>query len=94
MDTTPSSLKPPDTTISPPLAAVLALADHVAGIIGVAEGLLRARRVVRLDGLDQHVGRLCAGALDLPAEQGREARTRLRQLVTDLDRVRQHLTPG
>ncbi len=94
MNTTPPSPKPSDTATSSPLAAVLALADHVAGIIGVAEGLLKARRVVQLDGLDQHVGRLCAGALDLPAEQGRKARTRLRQLVTDLDRVRQHLTPG
>ena len=94
MNTTPPSPKPSHAATPAPLAAVLALADHVAGIIDVAEGLLRARRVVRLEGLDQHVGRLCAGALDLPAEQGREAGTRLRLLVIDLDRVRQHLAPA
>lgn len=83
----------PDRQGRAPLEALLTLAEHVEGILKVADGLFLARRVVRLDGLEQHVGRICASALDLPVEHGREARTRLILLVAELDRVRGHLMP-
>ncbi len=71
-----------------PIDALLALVTHVDGILRLAEGLLNARRAVRLDGLERHVGLICASALDLSAEQRREARERLILLAIDLDRVR------
>ena len=93
MNSMPFPPKPPEQSVRAPLEAVLALAEHVAGMLRVAEGLLTTRRAVRLDGIDRHVGRLCASALDLPVEQGREARTRLILLALHLDRVRGHLAP-
>jgi len=93
MNTMLSSPKLRKQVARAPLEAVLALAEHVAAMLRVAEGLLTARRAVRLDGIERHVGHLCASALDLPAEQGREARTRLILLALHLDRVRGHLAP-
>lgn len=84
----------PDQHGRAPLEALLALAEHVGGILKVADALFLARRTVRLDGLEQHVGRICASALDLPAAHRREARNRLIHLVRELDRVRGHVSPG
>ncbi len=82
-----------DPDSAAPLTAVLALAEQVGGTLRVAEGLLQGRRMVDLAGLDRHVGRLCASALDLPVAQGREARTRLVLLRMELDRVTRQLVP-
>ena len=93
MNMTPSQPLPTDHDTRAPIDALLALVSHVDGILRVAEGLLQARRALRLDGLDRHIGRICASALDLSAEQRREAREQLVLLAIALDRVRDHLVP-
>ena len=49
-----------------------AFADGVTQTLGVARGLVEAGRHVDLAGLEDQVGLLCAKALDLPPEEGRE----------------------
>lgn len=76
-----------------PLAAAHAMADRIAGTLRVATALAQAGRRLDLDGLDRMLGRLCAGALDLPPAQGRQLRPRLVGLLTELDALGALLDP-
>ncbi len=69
------------------LAGARAMADQFAGLLGTAEALARAGRVVDLRGLDDLGGRLCAASLDLPPAQGRALRGVLGALLARLDGV-------
>ncbi len=73
------------------LAAVLALKDGVHRTIGVARALIAAGRVVDLTGLDRGVGLLCAKALDLAPERGRDLRPHLAALQLDAEALTQAL---
>jgi hypothetical protein len=64
-----------------------ALADSVSATLRLSQALLAGRRHVDLAGLDRVVGRLCAGALDLPPEQGRTLRERLIRLHDELEKL-------
>lgn len=69
------------------MRAAAALADSVAATLRLGRALVSERRPVDLTGLDRVVGRLCAGVLDLPPEQGAALRPRLIALRDDLDRL-------
>lgn len=58
------------------------------GVLVVAQALAAAARPIDLTGLDQQVGRICAGALDLPPDQGRALRPQLACLLARLDELR------
>ena len=62
-----------------------ALADGLGKTVSVARALAASGRAVDLDGLDRHIGLLCAKALDLPPEIGRTQRVCLIKLRDDLD---------
>jgi hypothetical protein len=61
------------------------LADTLATMIQVARALIETNRQIDLAGLETVMGRLCAGALDLPPEQGKMLRPRLNLLLAELD---------
>ncbi len=63
-------------------------ADRLDAVVITAAALVRAAYTIDLTGLDDDVGRLCAGALDLPACQGRILARRLRVLLADIDTLR------
>lgn len=64
---------------------IAALSAQAASVIAVARTLVESERAVDLQGLQQHVGVLCAKALDLPPGQAGFAKLELRRLVTGLD---------
>ena len=66
-------------------AQVAELADGVGRMISVARALAEGGRQVELDGLDRHIGLLCAKVLDLPPGLARSQRIRLLTLRTELD---------
>lgn len=72
-------------------AAVLALKDGVQRTIGVARAFVTAGRVVDLTGLDRAVGLLCAKALDLPPERGRDLQPHLLELRLEAEALTQAL---
>jgi hypothetical protein len=67
-------------------------ADRLGAAIITAAALARATYAIDLAGLDDEVGRLCAGALDLPVYQGRIIRRRLQALMTEIDALREAIT--
>jgi len=75
----------PDEADRHALRAFEALVDSASGTLKIARALVEANRTIDLAGLDQMVGRLCAGALDLSPAAGRSVRSRLRVLQTELD---------
>jgi hypothetical protein len=68
-----------------PTEAVRTFARSLAGTARLALVLAEAGERIDLAGLTGHVGVLCARALDLAPEQGREVRTELMTLRHDLD---------
>src|SRR5271165_3623576 len=52
-------------------------AQAIAAMLRLAGSLAESGREIDLAGLDMQVGRLCAGAIDLPPEQGRALRNDL-----------------
>jgi hypothetical protein len=67
-------------------------AERLGAAIVTAAALASAAYAIDLTGLDDDAGRLCAGALDLPAYQGRMIRRRLQALLTDIDALREAIT--
>lgn len=78
---------PPTRAMAPRTDAHLAAGRIVAlrGMLRVAEVLAREGREIDLSGLEERVGRLCAGVLDLPPESGRGLRAELALLLGDVD---------
>jgi hypothetical protein len=72
------------STPHPDLATAIVALERV---LAVAQALAAARPI-DLTGLDQQVGRICAGALDLPPDQGRALRPHLACLLARLDGLR------
>ena len=64
-----------------------ALADGLGKTVSVARALAASGRAVDLEGLDRHIGLLCAKALDLPPEMGRAQRVRLIKLRDDVEEL-------
>ena len=68
-----------------PEAEVLALAEQTARMIAVAQALVVSQRHVDVQGLHDHVGLLCAKALDLPTSKTGFLKLELKRLVSGLD---------
>ncbi len=72
-------------------AAVLALKGGVQRTIGVTRALVAGGRMVDLTGLDRGVGLLCAKALDLPIDRGRDLQPHLVTLRLEVEALTQAL---
>jgi hypothetical protein len=68
-----------------PGQAVLDFARSLGATARLARALAESGERIDLAGLSTHVGLLCARALDLDPEQGREMRVELITLRSDLD---------
>ncbi len=76
-----------DPSSSLPAARVAAAARALAGTLQVAGALAESGRGIDLCGLERHVGRLCAAALDLPPAEGAAVRPLLVALLAEIDRL-------
>ena len=68
-----------------PEAEVLALSEQTARMIAVAQALVASQRHVDIQGLQDHVGLLCAKALDLPTSKTGFLKLELMRLASGLD---------
>ena len=68
-----------------PEAEVLALSEQTARMIAVAQALVASQRHVDVQGLQDHVGLLCAKALDLPSSKTGFLKLELKRLASGLD---------
>ncbi len=68
-------------------AEVLAIADQTARMIAVTQTLVASQRHVDIQGLQHHVGLLCAKALDLPPTKTGFLKLELQRLAASLDRL-------
>lgn len=70
-----------------PEAEVLAMADQTARMIAVTQAMVSSQRHVDIQGLQNHVGLLCAKALDLPPSRTGFLKLELQRLASSLDRL-------
>lgn len=68
-----------------PEAEVLALSEQTGRMIAVAHALVVSQRHVDIQGLQDHLGLLCAKALDLPASKTGFLKLELKRLASGLD---------
>lgn len=68
-----------------PEADVLAMANQTARMIAVTQALVSSHRHVDLQGLQNHVGLLCAKALDLSPSKTGFLKLELQQLASSLE---------
>jgi hypothetical protein len=61
------------------------LAERLINTMSVARGLVRGGRTLDLAGIEDGVGLLCAQALDLPAEHGRNLAGLLRDVLAEVE---------
>ena len=64
---------------------MLALSEQTARMIAVAQALVASQRHVDIQGLQDHVGLLCAKALDLPTSKTGFLKLELMRLASGLD---------
>lgn len=64
-----------------------ALADSLAKTVRLSRAFASSNRPVDLAGLDSGIGLLCAKALDLPPDRGRQLRPRLVALRQEMDEL-------
>jgi hypothetical protein len=74
-----------------PLVSVGDFAKLLGTLAQLCRAFAHSGRRIDLGGLDQKVGLLCAKALDLPPEQGREARAELILLRNEIEQLGQIL---
>lgn len=67
-----------------PEAEVFALSEQTARLIAVAQALVASQRHVDIQGLQNHVGLLCAKALDLSISQSGFLKLELMRLASGL----------
>lgn len=70
---------------APQIVGVEQAADSVRTVLRLARGMVQSGRRVDLTGLDAMVGRLCAGSLDLPPDDGRRMGRVLAELLVEID---------
>jgi len=78
----PPSPPPPD---APRAQTARSNAESLAAILRLARALAERGDPLELAGLDQQVGRFCAGVLDLPPAEGRGLRADLIALRQEID---------
>ena len=64
---------------------VLRLAAQAMRMVAVAQALVTSQRYVDVQGLENHVGLICAKALDLPPSQTGFLKLELKKLAAALD---------
>lgn len=74
------------------MGRVRSLARGIMNTIRLSRALVVARRAVDLAGLDAAVGLLCAKALDLPPELGRELAVELGDVLREIDGLSSAMT--
>ena len=77
----------PGSTEYDPENEVLLLTAQTARMVAVAQALVTSQRHVDVQGLHDHVGLLCAKALDLPPAKTGFLKLELKQLASALDRL-------
>jgi hypothetical protein len=82
----------PETTGRHAVALAELTAADVEATLRIATALSRAGRRMDLSGLDDEIGRLCAGVIDLPVEVGNTMRARLIGILDALDRLAASVT--
>jgi hypothetical protein len=80
----PPSFPAPELDFDPEVE-VLALSEQTTRMIAVAKALVLSQRHVDVQGLQNHIGLLCAKALDLPMSKTGFLKLELRRLVSELD---------
>ena len=70
-----------------PETEILALSAQTARMIAVAQTLVASQRYIDVQGLQDHVGLLCAKALDLPPSRTGFLKLELRRLLSALDEL-------
>ena len=73
------------------LRTAIGMSEGLARTICIARVLVENGRTVDMAGLDRGIGLLCAKALDLPLESGRELRPHLSALLTVVDQLTEAL---
>ena len=73
------------------LRTAIGMSEGLARTICIARVLVENGRTVDMAGLDRGVGLLCAKALDLPIEAGRELRPHLAALLTAVGQLTEAL---
>ncbi len=68
-----------------PEQELMALAAQTLRLISVAQALAGSSRHIDLDGLERHVGLICAKALDLAPGRAGLMKIELRRLLDELD---------
>jgi hypothetical protein len=70
-----------------PERELLALSEQTARMLSVAQVLVASNRHLDCEGLQRHVGLLCAKALDLPPGHTGFAKLELKRLAAQLDQL-------
>lgn len=70
-----------------PEAEILALSAQTARMVAVAQTLVASQRYIDVQGLQDHVGLLCAKALDLPSSKTGFLKLELKRLSSALDEL-------
>ena len=73
------------------LQSAIGMVEGLARTACIARMLVEHGRIVDMVGLDRGVGLVCARALDLPPDSGRELRPHLVSLLAETDRLTQAL---
>ncbi len=73
------------------LRTAVGMSEGLARTICIARVLVENRRTVDMAGLDRGVGLLCAKALDLPLDTGRNLRPQLIALLAAVDQLTEAL---
>ena len=68
-----------------PEADILVLSAQTMRMIAVAQALVTSQRYIDVQGLQDHVGLLCAKALDLPPSRTGFLKLELRRLASAID---------
>ena len=80
-------LSPGGTPDYDPEAEILALSAQTARMIAVAQTLVASQRYIDVQGLQDHVGLLCAKALDLSPSRTGFLKLELKRLSSALDEL-------
>lgn len=76
---------PPATDNAIPLDAVRSCLEQIGWTVDIARRLVEAGKQVDLTGLDSQMGFVCARALDIPPEEGRDLRPAFIDLLRAVD---------
>ncbi len=83
-DCRPPVLQPPPATLAP-RDRLIELARRLSRTLTLARALVQGGRTLNLTGIDDGIGMLCAQTLDLCAEEARDMRPTLHEVMAQID---------